>query len=246
MPRSKVRPNVSTYHEAVNLILYAISPELQLPLTKKEDKYAAKSLCYLAGVFGLNINAKIQEIYTTVQKTYSVPVDFLTWVRVMQQYNLGVSFPTSYGTFEENVAKVVMFQNTLKTATLTDIHTHDDIDYTEYQHEVNCNFDIEDELLEEEELDQTNYRLEAITPDDKADQVSNVVAETVTKPKKDWDTLAAKNPLAAAFVKSLMSTPDFEDEEEVFDNHGTWEYPDTEGYEEEEEYSMDYDYHDEE
>jgi hypothetical protein len=57
------------------------------------------------------------------------------------------------------------------------------------------------------------------------------------KPKQDWDTLAAKNPLAAAFVKSLMSTPDFEDEDggqwyddqndDMLDGPGVWPYSET-------------------
>jgi hypothetical protein len=231
MPRSKVRPNVSTYHEAVNLVLFAINPDLQLPLTKKEDKYAAKSLCYLAGMLGLDINAKIQEIYATMQVTYSIPVEFLTWVRAMQQYNLGVIVPTSYGTFEENVARVVMFQNNLKTATLTDIHYFDEVDRTEY-------LDEEEEFLGDEELEQATYRLEAMTPDDLTLIEDTEAGEMVpVTPKPDWDTLAAKNPLAAAFVKSLMSTQDVEDEDggqwydyeedDTLDGPGVWPYSET-------------------
>jgi hypothetical protein len=221
MPRSKVRPNVSTYHEAVNLVLFAINPDLQLPLTKKEDKYAAKSLCYLAGMLGLDINAKIQEIYATLQVSYSIPVEFLTWVRAMQQYNLGVTVPTSYGTFEENVAKVVTFQNSIKDDGIPD-HYLD-----------------EEEFLEDDEFYAENTRLlesareevvDPMTPDDITLIEDTEAGEMVpVKPKKDWDTLAAENPLAAQFVKSLMSTPDFEeeDDEEVWGDHGTWEYSET-------------------
>jgi len=213
MPRSKVRPNVSTYHESINLILFAINPDLQLPLTKKEDKYAAKSLCYLAGMLGLNINAKVQEIYATLQVTYSIPVEFLTWVRAMQQYNLGVTVPTSYGTFEENVAKVVMFQNSIKDSGIPD-HYLDEVDRTEYPDE--------EEFLEDEECYAENTRILASAREEadhteSSDEMIRIedtqVGEMVpVRPKQDWDTLAAKNPLAAAFVKSLMSTPDFEDE----------------------------------
>ncbi len=246
MPRSKVRPNVSTYHEAVNFIINAIDGGLQLPLTKKQDKFSAKSLCYLAGMFGLDINAKIQEIYDHIQVTYNVPVEFITWVRVMQQETLGVEVPKFYGPLADNWAKVAQVLEEIKN---TDQRDHWQ-DHDRYQDEVNCNFDIEDELLEDEELDQAHYRLEAMTPDDEySDQMSNVVVETVTNPRPSWDELAQKNPLAAAFVKSLMTTPDFEDEDggqwydyqdndEVFDHHGTWEYPDTDG--------DDYNYNDEE
>jgi len=239
MPRSKVRPNVSTYHEAVNFIISAIDAGLELPLTKKQDKFATKSLCYLAGMFGLEIDTKIQEIYATIQATYNVPVEFITWVRVMQQELLGVTVPASYGTFEGNWARVSMFLNTLKTSTLTDIHTHDEVDHTEY-------LDEELDRYPDEEEDQANYRLEAMTPDDLTLIEGAGVGEMVpVKPKQDWDTLAAKNPLAAAFVKSLISTPDVEDEDEeqwyepvddetVFDHHGTWEYPDTDDYSDEE------------
>ena len=210
MPRSKVRPNVSTYHEAVNLVLFAINPDLQLPLTKKEDKYATKSLCYLAGMLGLNIEAKIQEIYATLQNTYTIPVEFLTWVRAMQQHNSGVAVPASYGTFEENVAKVVVFQDTLR-----------ETDPREQWQDHDRYLD-EEEFLEDEEFYAEQTRLlesareevaDPMTPDEMTLIEDTEAGEMVpVKPKQDWDTLAAKNPLAAQFVKSLMSTPDFEDE----------------------------------
>ena len=244
MPRSKARPIISTYHEAVSFIISAVDDSLELPLTKNQDKFTANSLCYLAGMFGLDINAKIQEIDDHIQVTYNVPVEFITWVRVMQQETRGVEVPKFYGPFSDNWAKV---EQVLEEIKKTDRRDHWQ-DHDRYQDEVNCNFDIEDNLLEEEELDQANYRLEAITPDDMADQVSNVIAATVITHKPDWDTLAAANPLAAQFVQSLMSTPDFEEEEEVFDHHGTWEYPDTEDYEDDtdDDYEFDYTYHDEE
>ena len=231
MPRSKCRPNVSTYHEAVNFLLNVIDPGLDLPLTKKEDKFTAKSLCYLAGMFGLCIDAKIQDIYETMQNTYNVPDEFITWVRVMQQELLGVTVPASYGTFEGNWARVSMFLETLKSATSTENTTEEELLEDEEYYAENTR------LLAStrEEEDQANYRLEAMTPDEVADQVSNVVADTVTNPKPDWDTLAAKNPLAASFVKALMSTPDFEaDDDTEFDHHGTWEYEYTEDEEEDE------------
>jgi hypothetical protein len=180
-------------------------------------------------MLGLNIEAKIQEIYATLQNKYKIPTEFLTWVRVMQQHNLGVAFPVSYGTFEENVAKVVMFQDTLRAT-----------DPREQWQDHDRYLD-EEEFLEDEKLYAENTRLLESAREEVADQVSNVVAETVTNPKPDWDTLAAKNPLAAQFVKYLMSTPDFEDEDggqwydyqdddTVFDCHGTWEYPETNDY----------------
>jgi hypothetical protein len=237
MPRSKVRPNVSTYHEAVNLVLFAINPDLQLPLTKKEDKYAAKSLCYLAGMLGLDINAKIQKIYATLQNTYAIPVEFLTWVRAMQQYNLGVTVPTSYGTFEENVAKVVMFQNSLKDTGIPDHYL------------------AEEDFLEDEEFYVENTRLLESAREEVADPMTTddltLIEDTEAgemvpvKPKQDWNTLAAKNPLAAAFVKSLMSTPDLEDDDEGYYEDHQYQHPDGEA-DEEEEYSMNYDYHEEE
>jgi hypothetical protein len=237
MPRSKVRPNVSTYHEAVNLVLFAINPDLQLPLTKKEDKYAAKSLCYLAGMLGLDINTKIQEIYATLQNTYTIPVEFLTWVRAMQQYNLGVTVPTSYGTFEENVAKVVMFQNSLKDTGTPDHYL------------------AEEDCLEDEKFYVENTRLLESAREEVADPMTTddltLIEDTEAgemvpvKPKKDWDTLAAKNPLAAAFVKSLMSTPDLEDDDEGYYKDYQYQHPNGDP-DEEEEYSMNYDYHDEE
>jgi len=225
MPRSKCRPNVSTYHEAVSFLLTAIDPGLDLPLTKNQDKFAAKSLCYLAGVFGLCIDAKIQYIYETMQNTYNVPDEFITWVRVLQQATLGVTVPASYGDFDSNLGRVIRFLETLKSAPSTENTT-------------------EEEFLEAEEYYAENTRLLAstreevadqVTPDDRADQGSNVIVESVVNPKPDWDTLAAKNPLAASFVKALMSTPDFEaDDDTEFDHHGTWEYEYTEDEEEDE------------
>jgi hypothetical protein len=260
MPRSKCRPNVSTYHEAVSFLLTAIDPGLSLPLTKKEDKFTAKSLCYLAGMLGLCIDAKIQEIYETMQITYHAPDEFVTWVRVMQQECLGVKVPASYGNFASNLERVNLFLASLKSATLTDNHYHDDVDRTEYldkdeqledeetdprenwqDHDYYLD---EDEFLEDEEFYQENSRLLGdarggltLIEDTEVGEMAPV------KPKQDWDTLAAKNPLAAAFVKSLMSAPDVEGEEQwsepvdddtVFDHHGTWEYLDTDDYSDEE------------
>jgi hypothetical protein len=179
-------------------------------------------------MLGLDINSKIQEIYATLQHTYTIPVEFLTWVRAMQQHNLGVAVPTSYGTFEENVAKVVMFQDTLRAT-----------DPREQWQDHDRHLD-EDGFLEDEEFYAENTKLLESAREEMADQVSNVVAETVTNPKPDWDTLAAKNPLAAAFVKSLISTPDFEEEEDggqwyeyqdddMLDGPGVWPYSETDG-----------------
>lgn len=214
MPRSKCRPNVSTYHEAVNMILEGVDPDLQLPITKKGDKFTTKSLCYLAGMLGLKIDAKIQEIYATLQATYNVPQEFIAWIRVMQQYNLGVAVPASYGTFQENVQKVLTFHNTLRSAAVTD--TDDETDRTKYRD----GEEIADQVTPEE-LTLRDTIEEWVVGEEEEDGTVPV------KPKKDWDTLAAENPLAAQFVKSLMSTPpDFEEEEEE-EHIGEWEYEET-------------------
>jgi hypothetical protein len=155
----------------------------------------------------------------------------------MQQYNLGVTVPTSYGTFEENVAKVVMFQNSLKDTGIPDHYL------------------AEEDFLEDEEFYVENTRLLESAREEVADPMTTddltLIEDTEAgemvpvKPKQDWNTLAAKNPLAAAFVKSLMSTPDLEDDDEGYYEDHQYQHPDGEA-DEEEEYSMNYDYHEEE
>lgn len=188
MPRSKVKPTVSTYHEAVNLIISTISPKIStsLPLTKKGDKFTSKGLVYLSGMFDLPINSKIQDIYTTIVDIYSIPPDFITWVRVMQQTENGNSVPKIYSDFRGLNAQVFEVLADLWTESMSDV-----VDGCEPEREVG--YDSK--------------------PDSVTDQVSDVVAESVTNPKPDWDTLAAANPLAAQFVQSLMAGTDDDDNE---------------------------------
>lgn len=184
MPRSKVRPNVSTYHEAIYLILEAEGTSLGLPLTKAEDKFTTKSVAYLAGRFGLPITAKIQDIYASVAVVFGLPGNFITMVRVMQQGLKGIEIPSRYGTFEGNVLQVREVTDRFRAeeddGTYTDNEAWEDIPEVESDDSpVECTFaglPLGDRLREYEEL-------------------------------------AAANPLAAAFARMIINSPDEEDED---------------------------------
>lgn len=91
MPRSLSNPNISTYHEALNLLLSGTHPNL--PITKGGGKYTQASLAYLCGYFGLEYGKSVQDIFAQVSLQYNLPDEFIRWVRVIQQNEKGVNAP---------------------------------------------------------------------------------------------------------------------------------------------------------
>jgi len=202
MPRSKVRPNVSTYHEAIYLILGAEGTSPGLPLTKTEDKFTTKSVAYLAGRFGLPITAKIQEIYAAVAVVFGLPDNFITMVRVMQQGLKGIEIPQSYGTFEENVLQVREVTDRIR------------------EWEAEYQYPCEDE----DDGTCTNNEAWEDTPELESDDTPVECApegQTYEDRRREYEELAAANPLAAAFARMIINSPD-EEEDEYDEDWGTW------------------------
>lgn len=195
MPRSKVRPNISTYHEAIFMVLEADGSFPGVPLTKAEDKFTTKGIAYLAGRFGLPITTTIQDLYKEVVATYGLPDGFLTRIRAMQQLYKGVEIPASYGTLEDNVLAVTKI--------------------TDHIREVVSGYEDDDFVIDEEV-----YRgdLGQLTEDDApADDPESAAFDEAAR-RKAYEELAAANPLAAAFARMIVNPPD--DEYEELDEDG--------------------------
>lgn len=205
MPRSKVRPNVSTYHEAIFMVLEADGSFPGVPLTKSEDKFTAKGVTYLAGRFGLSITAKIQDLYKEVVVIYGLPGNFLTMVRAMQQLYQGVEIPASYGTLRENIFAVQDITNNIRQM----VSRYEDDDCVD-----------EDDVIEGE-LDQPT------------EEDPEAAAYEEAARRKAYEELAAANPLAAAFARMIINSPDIEEDEDDDNRYtegGTWGYSPTPGY----------------
>lgn len=208
MPRSKVRPNVSTYHEAIFMVLESDGSFPGLPLTKNEDKFTAKGVTYLAGRFNLPITAKIQDVYQEVASVYGLPDNFLTMVRAMQQTSQGVEIPASYGTLHDNALAVTQITDRIRASVLG----YDDDDFVTDE-------EVYGEFAEEDEDDQ--QPTEGGTPHDDPEAAAFDEAAR----QKRYDELAAANPLAAAFARMIMASPDIEEDDDDWGNGGTWDYP---------------------
>lgn len=184
MPRSKVRPNISTYHEAIFMVLEADGSFPGVPLTKAEDKFTTKGIAYLAGRFGLPITTTIQDLYKEVVATYGLPDGFLTQVRSMQQLYKGVEIPASYGTLEENVLAVTKI--------------------TDHIREVVSGYEDDDFVIDEEVY---GGDLGQLTEDDApADDPESAAFDEAAR-RKAYEELAAANPLAAAFARMIVNSP---------------------------------------
>lgn len=198
MPRSKVRPNISTYHEAIFMVLEADGSFPGVPLTKAEDKFTTKGIAYLAGRFGLPITTTIQDLYKEVVATYGLPDGFLTRIRAMQQLYKGVEIPASYGTLEDNVLAVTKI--------------------TDHIREVVSGYEDDDFVIDEEVY---GGDLGQLTEDDApADDPESAAFDEAAR-RKAYEELAAANPLAAAFARMIVNSPHDEYEEyEELDEDG--------------------------
>jgi hypothetical protein len=204
MPRSKVRPNVSTYHEAVNLILVTLGVD-DLPITKKGDKFTTAALRYIAGYLELGFKATIQDIWAELKVSYHIPDQFLTSVRVMQQNEAGISTPACYGTSQDAANFLTRVIKRIETT----VGSGDGGESEE----------LEPGNISPEQVDQEYTHPEEHHPED------SVPEESHPEPQPTFAELAAANPLAVAFLRALESEADqgygFYAEE---DQGEDWEY----------------------
>lgn len=215
MPRSLARPNVSTYHEATHALITALGIR-GLPLTKKGNKFTAKSLAYIAGRFSLPITATIKDIYAELVSIYAIPDEFIIKIRVMQQLTIGVSVPESYGTEDENMNHILATLDRIKNPQSDTTPETDD-----QMGEVECEPVV---ILGED---------------------TEVNSTPCSEYGEKFNRLAAENPIAAQFARAILKQP-LVDTPEDDDTEVCYQYEpeedDCEGYLEN---GMTYDYLDE-
>jgi hypothetical protein len=105
MPRSIVRPTVGTYHAALYYLLPALR---ELPTTKSGDKFIKSVITYAAGLVDMPYGSTVQEIYGHLSNLYDLPSEFLTWIRVKEQYAAGKKIPAQYGTVDDCQHKLML------------------------------------------------------------------------------------------------------------------------------------------
>jgi hypothetical protein len=216
MPRSLVRPNVSTYHETIHTII-AATKIIPVPAQTKGGNFTAKSLAYLAGLLNLPITAKVQDICNEFMARYNLPSELLTWMRVYQQHENGVVVPAKYGNYAENSTKiyqVIMPLIPQDQATDTEDQTEDPAT------------DTEDPAINVEE-----YIDDQIEAQIKADWEAEQDAR-----RQRYDELAAANPLAAQFAKMIIAQVDAGGDDDTDEDLGEngYDYDDTDHHDFEE------------
>ena len=212
MPRSVVRPNQATKHMAVLLTVREMGMTDLTPT--KTNKIPAATLQYLYGYFDLPYTTKPN--VDTLISTLNIPSQFILNIRIIEQYHDGKPLPAKYN-YDEALEGYRDW--------LSHVRGDDEIVDPDGEEEV----PVDEGNMDLEEYD---HHYEAVTSDEPIPVPDGVSPESWGYAQRFIQALRLEGGFA-----DVGCHPDLDqgsDDEEVFDHHGTWEYPDTEGYEDDE------------